>query len=302
MDVAAFYYLEGGLLFGFLVAAGLTVVSLNKPNYRVARRCAWASAILFGSIAVVWGLTTMESAWIRIPAVGIAGMIAAVCLTEALRFVKDREFPGVKAAEVTAPAQEVSSHLAFIRVGPGGSAGRITAIDTVVFGTPQILDIEGHIDSAEFNNNRLYATYPPIKAERTVRLGDLSDLELKSRLRETVGELQALQREENNKDDDIFRFDQSAESPKEKMAKSQAIRNELIDRYRTSLSAAVLLFQSEILWRLSSARITVPMPTGEAWKGYIHMLSGKMGGATPFLAVADYLEYLAGKLPDDQRR
>jgi hypothetical protein len=95
MDVASFYYLEGGLLFGFLVASGLTVVSLNKPNYRVARRCAWASAILFGSIAVVWGITTMESAWIRIPAVGIAGLIAAICLSEALRFIKEREFPSV---------------------------------------------------------------------------------------------------------------------------------------------------------------------------------------------------------------
>ena len=95
MDVASFYYLEGGLLFGFLVASGLTVVSLNKPNYRVARRCAWASAILFGSIAVVWGITTMKSAWVQIPAVGIAGLIAAICLSEALRFIKEREFPSI---------------------------------------------------------------------------------------------------------------------------------------------------------------------------------------------------------------
>ena len=93
MDVASFYYLQGGLLFGFLIAAGLTVVSLNQPNYRIARRCAWASAILFGSIAVVWGVTTMKSPWIRIPAVGIAGLVAAICLTEALRFIKEREFP-----------------------------------------------------------------------------------------------------------------------------------------------------------------------------------------------------------------
>lgn len=103
MDVASFYYLEGGLLFGFVVAAGLTVISLNQPNYRVARRCAWASAILFGSIAVVWGITTMESAWIRIPAVGIAGLIAAVFLSEALRFIKAREFPSISPAPQAAP-------------------------------------------------------------------------------------------------------------------------------------------------------------------------------------------------------
>lgn len=106
MDVASFYYLQGGLLFGFLIAAGLTVVSLNQPNYRIARRCAWASAILFGSIAVVWGVTTMESPWIRIPAVGIAGLVAAICLTEALRFIKEREFPNQQSniSGVAAPA------------------------------------------------------------------------------------------------------------------------------------------------------------------------------------------------------
>ena len=107
MDVVAFYYLEGGLLFGFLVAAGLAVVSLNQPNYRVARRCAWASAILFGSIAVVWGLTTMETAWIRIPAVGIAGFIAAVCLTEALRFIKEREFTTTVQTAAGSPQEQI---------------------------------------------------------------------------------------------------------------------------------------------------------------------------------------------------
>jgi hypothetical protein len=103
MDIAGFYYLEGSLLFGFVVAAGLTVVSLNRPDYRAARRCAWAAAILFGSIAVVWGISTMESAWIRIPAVGIAGLIAAISLTEALRFIKNREFPRQPATVSSAP-------------------------------------------------------------------------------------------------------------------------------------------------------------------------------------------------------
>ncbi len=93
MGVTEFYYLEGGLFFGFLVAAGLTVISLGRPDYRVARRCAWGAAILFASIAVVWGIATVEPAWIRILAVGVAGFIAAVSLTEALRFIKNREFP-----------------------------------------------------------------------------------------------------------------------------------------------------------------------------------------------------------------
>jgi hypothetical protein len=111
MSVAEFYYLEGGLFFGFLVAAGLTVISLNRPAYRVAKRCAWAAAFMFGSIAVVWGVTTTEAAWIRIPAVGIAGLVAAICLTEALRFIKIHEFPASAEAPLAqrAPTLEATN-------------------------------------------------------------------------------------------------------------------------------------------------------------------------------------------------
>jgi hypothetical protein len=94
MPITEYFYLAGGLLFGLVVAVGLFVVSLPRPEYPIARYCAYAAAILFGSITVVWGVTTPESAWIRIPAIGIAGFIAAVCLTEALRYIKNREFFG----------------------------------------------------------------------------------------------------------------------------------------------------------------------------------------------------------------
>ena len=60
MNVTGFYYLEGALFFGFLVAVGLTVICLNRPEYRVARRSTWVAAILFGSVAVVWNLSTVE--------------------------------------------------------------------------------------------------------------------------------------------------------------------------------------------------------------------------------------------------
>ena len=92
MNVTGFYYLEGALFFGFLVAVGLTVICLNRPEYRVARRSTWVAAILFGSVAVVWNLSTVESAWIKISAVAIVGMIVAISLTEAL-LIKNRKFP-----------------------------------------------------------------------------------------------------------------------------------------------------------------------------------------------------------------
>ena len=83
MNVTGIYYLEGVLLFGFLAAVGLIVIRLNRPEYGVARRSTWA-AILFGSIAVVWGVSTVESAWIKVPAIAIVGIIVAISLTEAL--------------------------------------------------------------------------------------------------------------------------------------------------------------------------------------------------------------------------
>jgi cold shock protein len=93
MNVTGFHYLEGALFFGFLVAVGLTVISLNRPEHGVARRLKWAAAILFGSFAVVWGVSTVdESVWIKIPAIAIVGIIAVISLTEAL-LIKNRKFP-----------------------------------------------------------------------------------------------------------------------------------------------------------------------------------------------------------------
>ena len=89
MGIAEFYYIEGGLLFGFVVAVGLTVISLNR--YRIAKWCAVVAAILFASIAVVWGITTAEAQWVRVLAVGIIGFIAAAGLSKSLRFINKQE-------------------------------------------------------------------------------------------------------------------------------------------------------------------------------------------------------------------
>ena len=60
MNVTRFYYLEGALFLSFLVAVGLIVIRLIRPEDRVARRSTWAAAILFGSIAIMWGVSTVE--------------------------------------------------------------------------------------------------------------------------------------------------------------------------------------------------------------------------------------------------
>jgi cold shock protein len=92
MNVTGFYSLEGALFFGFLVAVGLTVIRLIRPDCGVARRSTWVAAILLGSIAVVRGLSTVESAWIKMSAVALVGMIVAIALTKAV-LIKNRKFP-----------------------------------------------------------------------------------------------------------------------------------------------------------------------------------------------------------------
>jgi hypothetical protein len=134
MQVADFYYMEIGLLFGAAVSVGLTAVALNRPAYRMARRCALAATILFASIAVMWGVTTVETAWIRIPAVGLAGLIAAICLTEALRFIKDREGTVAPSAPTARAENDPSTVANPAGVTSNGLFGRSTIENVAIEG------------------------------------------------------------------------------------------------------------------------------------------------------------------------
>lgn len=91
MGLTEFYYLAATLTAGILATAGYGVLSLTPSDFRVVRCCFWGAALLFASISVVWGITTSESAWVRIPAVALVGAIAALSLSEELRWVIGRE-------------------------------------------------------------------------------------------------------------------------------------------------------------------------------------------------------------------
>jgi hypothetical protein len=86
MGLPEFYYQVAGLAFGLVVALGVGMIFYSRPNHRVVRLCSWLAAILFVSIAIVWG-STMKSPWIWIPTVGIVGAISAVGLTFALKAI-----------------------------------------------------------------------------------------------------------------------------------------------------------------------------------------------------------------------
>jgi hypothetical protein len=292
MDVAAFYYLEGGLLFSFLVAAGLTVVSLNRPNYRVARRCAWASAILFGSIAVVWGLTTMESTWIRIPAVGIAGLVAAICLTEALRFIKERELPPAKAAETDSPASR----------GPtleADSSGAINAPDAVIPGDlpyqfgkastggfinmPRIRVTRKDENTVEVTPGHAELNFPPPPEE----LVWLANEELRSRIHIAANDIRLLQREYSAQFDEDKKFLPDREPLKKTIEKYIGI-------YKTKYADEAFALAAAALNRIGT--IQQPDISRAASSGGSLVYAKQFAGPSPGNDIAEFLDLLAKKL------
>src|ERR1700730_320904 len=99
MGIIEFFCLVAGVIAGILATAGYGVLSLSPADFRISRRCFWAAGLLFLGIGIVWGITTVEPAWVRIPAVGVIGLIAAIGLSEGLRWISGRE-----SASLTFPA------------------------------------------------------------------------------------------------------------------------------------------------------------------------------------------------------
>jgi len=284
MGIAEFYYLEGGLFFGFLVAAGLTVISLSRPDYRVACRCAWAAAILFGSIAIVWGVTTTESAWIRVPAVGIVGLLAAISLTEALRFIKIREFPTV----AEAPA---------VRRGPTLEATNRSTIDASGATIPGDLPFQfGRAD-----NDSLIAM-PGVKVTKTdngwqvsppenvnynfpappAKYAVMPIPELRRQLQSTANELRVFQNQYT------VNFRQSVPDTTK--------MREVIDAYKTDYDKRF----SELSFSLASAAMSrigmITLPKAASSGGQI-VYYKKFVGPTPAGDAATFLEALSERLP-----
>jgi hypothetical protein len=93
MGIFDFFYLVAGLLAGIAATVGYGVLSLTPGHYRIARRAFWLASSLFASIGMVWGITSPESLYVRMAAVGIVGAISLVGLVEGLRWIKTVESP-----------------------------------------------------------------------------------------------------------------------------------------------------------------------------------------------------------------
>jgi hypothetical protein len=295
MSVAEFYYLEGGLFFGFLVAVALAA-GLPRPDHRIAKRCAWAAAILFGSIAVVWGVTTTESAWIRIPAVGIAGLLAAICLTEALRFIKDRELP-VKpdSPEARAPAQTTRQPTleATDRSKIDASGAKFTGDLGFPFARA---DSDSVIDMANItvttNKDTGVTTVTPGNTARVFpppsgEFMNFSSAELATTVHDFTSKLRTFQ-------DD---FDQNFYEPNRKWPadeKANAVLSKYSALYEGQFSKEALSLAAELLSRIGSVQSA--SISHQAQMGSTVVLHGKLVGPDPAISAAEFLEALSDKL------
>src|SRR5680860_1273482 len=80
-----------GIVLGLVAGVGLLVITLTRPDFKVARLSAWIIALLLASLPFVWGISTTAPFWVRAMGVGLPVLLVAVTLNETLRWLAARE-------------------------------------------------------------------------------------------------------------------------------------------------------------------------------------------------------------------
>src|SRR5680860_7496 len=80
-----------GIVLGLVAGVGLLVITLTRPDFRVARLSAWIIAFGLASLPFVWGISTTAPFWVRAIGVGLPVLLVAIVLNEALRWLSARE-------------------------------------------------------------------------------------------------------------------------------------------------------------------------------------------------------------------
>jgi hypothetical protein len=110
MRVIDLFFLLATVIVGIVATAGYGVLSLHPADFRIAKRCFWAAALGFATIGIVWGATTLEAMWIiRVLVVGLIGGIAAIGLSESLRWVSHRESASTHATTTSSTSNDAET-------------------------------------------------------------------------------------------------------------------------------------------------------------------------------------------------
>jgi hypothetical protein len=261
------------------------VISLARPDYRIARRCAWAAAVLFGSIAIVWGVTTPESAWIRVPAVGIAWLVAGICLTEALRFIAHRELSENPELSTTSSASRKPIFEATNRSEIITKDGTFTGEIPFQIGkadTDSKIDMTGVLWIGPNSPTK----FPPPTGE----FSGLSNEDLRAETYRASQEIRSFQ----------LRYDDEARKLPLRGPFPQAVDNHIAElqvifsrynlEYQSKFADLALSLASELLARTKSLDVV----SANAPVGAHVILNRKFSGSN----AAEFLEAVAAKLPD----
>lgn len=292
MRVVDFFNLQAGLLFSFLVSASVGVLSLNRPQYRAARVLGILSALLFGSLAVVWGVTTPVSFWPRVLAVGIAGFFAAALLSEGIRFVYGQE---KQDAPVAAQAPTTPQRGATLEATNGS---KIDASGAVIPGDlpfqlgkadgGSLIDMPGLVATKTENG---WSITPAANSEKSFpappdNLAKMSSTELKQAMQALIGELRTLQRQF----DDEF-FEPGHKYPGHE--KADAVLQKYAATYKTEFSQKAFDLASAALSRIGR----LSNLSRDANYGGSVVYHKMFVGPRPADGAATFLETLEGHLP-----
>lgn len=80
-----------GVIFGIVIGAGVGMLGLTPPEFIMARACLLISAVMLGTMSLVWQFHTSQPTWWRISAGVALWLCIGIGLPESMRWVSRRQ-------------------------------------------------------------------------------------------------------------------------------------------------------------------------------------------------------------------
>jgi hypothetical protein len=290
---------EGSLAFAYLIgwlAIAAGVFEMTPERYRVARNCLWGCCLIFGALAVMWGVDSEASVWVRAPMVFLLGGIAALAAFESAVYLKKLQTPDSESAPstqraATTPTLEATRGATIDAQGaiiPGDLPFQFAkASDGAVISMPGV-SITRKEDGAYLitpgGAGPVNKQFPPPKGEFSA----LSNAQLVAREKDIASSFREFQQRVSEALDKLPRDqDQRARD-----ATFTAAYEPFVDEYKKQFEGIGLDLASEFLARLG----TVENAPRTANLGGQMLLYGSFAGPTPASDIADFLDFLAEKM------
>ncbi|HEX4556554.1 MAG TPA: hypothetical protein VH249_21370 [Xanthobacteraceae bacterium] len=215
----------------------------------------------------------------------------------------------------TAPSVEAQQPQSNAMFQLGGAKNTIVERNRIVGPIKDrvIFDVRGH-ETTIVRDNDVIDQIPTPQAERITAYATLSNAQFKGVVSELTGQLRSAEQAFSSRLNAVMAIDPAVMSSSAELRRqrSQEVDAKLVeltighqDNYVSFFAARCQKAQAEILWRLVQAGVTkieIPatpiMRAFDLRSGFRHVQLGSIAGATPMAAVADYLEFIAGRMPD----